>query len=822
MNPRASSPEIPSTLPILPIRGVVAFPLAILPLSVGQPRSVKLVDDVMRGNRLIGLVSQSNEEAKPAGPDDMYRVGTAAVIRQMQRNPDGTLQLLVQGLERIRVESFLTTEEPYLIARVERIPETVEEGIETESLMRTAKDLFGQLVEKHPLLPDELNVAIQAFDEPLQVGRLLATTIPLGAPIRQELLEIGEAGARLRRLVELLQQELAILDLEEEIADQTRVRLTDQQREFMLRERLRAIQEELGETGEGQELDELRKRLAETPLPPEARKEAERELSRLERIPDASPEHGILRTWMDWMLALPWEKSTGGTIDLHEARRILDEDHYDLDKIKERLIEYLAVKKLRDERRVGVSLSGAGEAGHVAQAGPLPLTTRDEARREPILCFVGPPGVGKTSLGQSIARAMGRKFVRISLGGVSDESEIRGHRRTYIGAMPGRFIQALRRAEASDPVFMLDEVDKMGVSFRGDPSAALLEVLDPAQNYTFTDTYLGVPVDLSRVLFICTANTMDTIPPPLLDRMEIVQLSGYTEAEKFHIARRYLLPLQIRAHGLMEGEFILDDEALRRVVREYTREAGVRGLERQVASLVRKAARKIGEGAAAPIHVHAEDVVRLLGRPRFFDEVAERVDRPGVVTGLAWTPTGGDILFVEAAIVPSAREELLLTGMLGDVMRESVQAALTFLRSNARRLGVDPDVFRRKLVHVHVPAGAIPKDGPSAGVAMFAALASAATGMAVAPHVAMTGELTLRGKVLPVGGIREKVLAAHRAGIRTVALPRRNEMDLEEVPEEVRRALRFVLLDSVEELIPVALPLLHPVEREEPGPPPMM
>lgn len=820
MNPGASSPEIPSTLPILPIRGIVAFPLAILPLTIGQARSVKLVDDVMRSNRLIGLVSQRNEDARPAGPEDLFRVGTAAVIRQMQRNPDGSLQLLVQGLERIRVEAFLS-EEPYLIGRIERIPETLEEGIETESLMRTAKDLFVELVEKHPTLPDELVGAIRAFEDPLQVGRLLSTTVPLGTPIRQELLEIGDAAQRLRRLVELIQEELAVLGLEEEIADQTRVRLSGQQREFMLRERLRAIQEELGEGGEDDEIAEYRRRLSETPLSQEARKEAERELSRLERIPDASPEHGMLRTWMDWMLSLPWTKSTGGTIDLLEARRILDQDHYDLDKIKERLIEYLAVKKLRDERQLGVSLSGAGEAGHVAQAGPLPLTPKDEARREPILCFVGPPGVGKTSLGQSIARAMGRKFVRISLGGVSDESEIRGHRRTYIGAMPGRFVQALRRAETSDPVFMLDEVDKLGMSFRGDPSAALLEVLDPAQNHTFTDTYLGVPVDLSRVLFICTANTTDTIPPPLLDRMELVQLSGYTEAEKFHIARRFLIPLQIRAHGLREDEFLLDDEALRRVVREYTREAGVRGLERQVASLVRKAARKIGEGENPPIHIQRDDVSRLLGRPRFFDEVAERVDRPGVVTGLAWTPTGGDILFVEAAIVPASREELLLTGMLGDVMRESVQAALTFLRSNARRLGIDPEVFRRKLVHVHVPAGAIPKDGPSAGVAMFAALASAVTGMAVASHVAMTGELTLRGKVLPVGGIREKVLAAHRAGIRTVALPKRNEMDLDEVPEEVRGALRFVLLDSVDELLPVVLPMLQPLAREA-GPAPMM
>jgi ATP-dependent Lon protease len=811
-------PVLPEELPLLPLLDTVVFPLAVAPLSVGQERSVKLVDEVMRGPRIVGLVAQRSREVQASRFEDLYAVGTAATIRQLHRLPDGSLRLVVQGFGRFRLRELARTD-PYLVGRVERFPDRpFERDVEIEGLTRAAKDVFEKLAE-HLGLPEELRSALGGLDDPVQVGWLLATMSPLPLEARQDLLETDDVGARLRKLVEHLQHELAVREIEEEIASEAHERMSRTQREYVLRERLRAIQEELGEEEGGEEIQELRRKLEEAKLGAEARREAERELARLERLPEISPEHGMIRTYLDWLLGVPWGKYTGGTIDLERSRRILDEDHYDLEGIKERILEYLAVKRLRDERQMHLSLAGAGEAGHAAEAGPLPLTPADEARREPILCFVGPPGVGKTSLGQSIARAMGRKFLRISLGGVHDESEIRGHRRTYVGALPGRIVQALRRVETADPVFMLDEVDKLGQGFHGDPAAALLEVLDPAQNHAFVDTYLGVPVDLSHVLFICTANTTDTIAPPLLDRMEVVRLSGYTDQEKLHIARRYLVPQQLRAHGLLADEVEVDDDAVRRVIREYTREAGVRSLEREIAALVRKAARRVGEGAATPVRIGAPEVRELLGRPRFFDEVAERIDRPGVATGLAWTPVGGEVLFVEAALVPSRGEGLILTGMLGNVMRESAQAALTFLRSHAPEFGVDPRVFLRKAVHVHVPAGGIPKDGPSAGVAIFTALASAASGRPVRPHLAMTGEITLRGKVLPVGGIKEKLLAAHRAGLRTVAIPRRNEADLEPIPEEVRRELEVHLLDSAEELPDLALE--PPAEAAAaPAPPP--
>jgi ATP-dependent Lon protease len=579
------------------------------------------------------------------------------------------------------------------------------------------------------------------------------------------------------------------------ITAETSVEMSKAQREHILRKHLEAIQRELGESDpERSEVHDLRERLDSAGLSAEARKEALRELDRLARIPAASPEHAIIRTYLDWLLTLPWRRTLGGPIDLDRARAVLDEDHYDLEKVKDRILEYLAVKRLREKRRA------EGDPGALGLDG-------DSSGREPILCFLGPPGVGKTSLGQSIARAMGRRFERVSLGGIHDEAEIRGHRRTYIGAMPGRIVQAVGRAEAADPVFMLDEVDKLGVGVQGDPFAALLEVLDPAQNHAFVDNYLGVPFDLSRILFICTANTTETIPPPLLDRMEVLQLAGYTDLEKLHIARRFLLPKQLRTHGLRPGEVVLDDNALRRVVREYTREVGVRSLERELAAVLRKAVRRIGEGAAAPIAVAGPELPEYLGPQRFFDEVAERIDRPGVATGLAWTPNGGDILFVEAAMMPGREESLILTGMLGSVMRESAQAALSYLRSNAERLGIDPEGFRQKAVHVHVPAGAIPKDGPSAGLPILVALASQVSGRPVRADLAMTGEITLRGKVLPVGGIKEKVLAAHRAGLRTLILPRRNQGALGDVPEEVRRATHLILVESVDEVMRVALGL---------------
>lgn len=797
--------SLPDALSVLPLRDTVAFPMAVIPLLVGQERSVKLVEDAMRSNRMILLVAQKSVEARPAGPEDLYRMGTAAVIQQLLRAPDGTLRLVVQGLERVRIVDFARTE-PYLVARIERSPEIIEEGVEVEAFIRAVRDLIQRLTPLIPELPDELSGAIQALTDLRQIVYLVATSVPISVAARQDLLEINSLPAKLRRLIELLQHEVAVRELGQKITRETEEEMSKAQRDYVLREQMKTIQRQLGEENPEQaEIEAFRRRLQEAPLPEEARKEAERELSRLERLPPAAAEHGLIRTYLDWLLSLPWGKTTGGQIDVGHARKILDEDHYDLEKIKERILEYLAVRKLREERRAAVPLTGAGEAGLVAEAGPLPQTPEDEALREPILCFVGPPGVGKTSLGQSIARAMGRKFVRISLGGIHDEAEIRGHRRTYIGAMPGRIIQALRRAETFDPVFMLDEVDKLGVGFHGDPSAALLEVLDPAQNNAFVDTYLGVPVDLTKVLFICTANTIDTIPSALQDRMEIVSLSGYTEEEKLHIARRYLLRRQLRANGLQAEEVTLEDEAIRRIIREYTREAGVRNLERAIAGVLRKVARRISEGAQTPIAVTADKIPEYLGRPRFMNEVAERIDRPGIATGLAWTPTGGDVLFVEATMMQSHEEHLILTGMLGDVMRESAQAAVSYVRSNAERLGIDPKVFDGKTVHIHVPAGAIPKDGPSAGVTMVAAIASLASGRPVRNDLAMTGEITLRGKVLPVGGIKEKVLAAYRVGVKTILLPQRNENDLEDVPEEVKRSLTFILLGSAEEVLKNAL-----------------
>jgi ATP-dependent Lon protease len=798
--PPRGAPEIPDLLPVLPVQGRVVFPLTFQALLIAEERSVKAIEDVMRTHRLLAAMTAREGGAWPAtGPADVYEIGCAALVQQLARAPDGSYRVVIQGLERIRVGSF-ARQDPYFIGRVERLPWVETPGTETEALVRTLRGLFhraGALAG----LPEELLAGSDALDEPRALGYLVASTLVAALPARQALLELGSTASLLRRLVELLQQEIAVGEAQARITDETRRELTRAQREALLREQLRTIQRELGEgASEAEEARALRERLEKTALSPEARREADQELSRLERMTPASPEYGMIRSWLDWLLGLPWGRTSGGAIDLAEARAVLDADHYDIAKVKERLLDHLAVRKLRAERGVAVSPED-GVAGH---AGATPQPREDEARTEPILCLVGPPGVGKTSIGQSIARAMGRRFVRLSLGGVHDEAEVRGHRRTYIGAIPGRIIQAMRRADAQDPVLMLDEIDKLSASFQGDPAAALLEVLDPAQNRSFADAYLGVPFDLSKVLFICTANTVETIAPPLLDRMEVVVLSGYDEAEKVEIARRHLVPKQLRANGLRPGELELDDAALRRIAREYTREAGVRGLERAISAVARKAARRIGEGGPTPIRVTPESLQELLGRPRFQPETAERIDRPGIATGLAWTPAGGDVLFIEAAMM-HGRPELILTGMLGEVMRESAMAALTYVRSNAERLGIDPHAFDRHAVHVHVPAGAIPKDGPSAGVALMTAIASAALGVPVRHDVGMTGEITLRGKVLPVGGIKEKTLAAFRAGLKTVILPRRNEPDLEDVAEQARRGLRIVLVDSAEEVLPVAL-----------------
>ena len=782
----AGGPEefaIPDALPVLPLRDAVVFPLTAVPLAVAEPRSIRLVDDVMRGNRLLALATLRGLALVPTTPDDLHRVGTAAVINQLARMPDGSVRMMVQGIERIRLLDWVGTE-PYLVARVEAAREPAVQTAEVDGLRRAVVGIFRRLVEASPELPDDLAIAAENLSDPRHVVYFVASVVPMDPAVRQELLELTTIADKLRRLVDLLQREVAVRELGRKITTDTEQQLSKKQREFYLREQLRSIQRELGEEEDGAGgIAELRRRIEQASLSEEARREAERELARLNSLSPASPEHGMIVTYLEWLANLPWNKLSGATIDIRRARDVLQEDHYDLEKIKDRILEYLAVKKLRQER---------GKPGEVAA-------------REPILCFVGPPGVGKTSLGQSIARALDRRFIRMSLGGVRDEAEIRGHRRTYIGALPGRIIQGLRRAETRDPVFMLDEIDKLGADWRGDPSSALLEVLDPAQNHTFVDNYLGVPFDLSQVLFIATANTLDTIPAPLRDRMETLMLSGYTDEEKVGIAREYLIPKQLAAHGLTPAELSFEPDAIRQIVRGYTSEAGVRGLEREIAAVARKVARRLAEGQQEPVRVTPDLVVEYLGRPRFFDEIAERTTRPGVATGLAWTPTGGDVLFVEATMMPSAEEHLVLTGMLGDVMRESAQAAVSYVRSNADALDIDATIFERKTIHVHVPAGAIPKDGPSAGVTIVTALASLATRRPVRSAVAMTGEITLRGKVLPVGGIKEKVLAAHRAGIREVILPSRNERDLEDVPEDLRRQISFTFVDDAEDVLRHAL-----------------
>jgi ATP-dependent Lon protease len=793
---------IPDTLPVLPLRDAILLPFTATPLVVGQPRSVRLVDDVMRGNRLLTLVAQRDQKVELATPEILHRVGTVGVIHQLARAADGTIRMMVQGLERVRLKDWIQTE-PYFIARIEQAPDEMVEGTEAEALRQAVVDTFARLAAVSTDMPDELPMAARNLADPRHVVYFIASVAPLETPMRQEVLEKDPITVKLRRLLELLQRELAVRELGRKITTDTEERLSKKQKDFYLREQLRSIQRELGEEEESSgEVAELRRQIEEAHLPEEARREAERELSRLAGISPASPEHGMIHTYLEWLASLPWSKLDAGTIDIHRARQVLDEDHFDLEKIKDRILEYLAVKRLRQEREGRTSQPGSGEAPVPA---PPPRVTGDSPAREPILCFVGPPGVGKTSLGQSIARALGRKFVRMSLGGVRDEAEIRGHRRTYIGALPGRIIQGLRRAEARDPVFMLDEIDKIGADWRGDPSSALLEVLDPAQNHTFVDNYLAVPFDLSQVLFIATANALENIPGPLRDRMEILTLVGYTDEEKVGIAKEYLIPKQLAAHGLAKEELSFEPEAIRQIIRGYTREAGVRNLEREIAAVARKVARGLAEGRREPVRITVENVTEYLGRPRFFDEVAERTNRPGVATGLAWTPVGGDVLFVEVTMMPSTEERLVLTGMLGDVMRESAQAAVSYVWSNADTLDIDPKLFEGKTIHVHVPAGAIPKDGPSAGVTIVTALASLATRRPVRSEVAMTGEITLRGKVLPVGGIKEKVLAAHRAGIREVILPRRNEHDVEDAPEELRRQLRFIFVDDAAEVLRHAL-----------------
>jgi ATP-dependent Lon protease len=762
-------------LPVLALKGTVVFPNSVAPLAIGQERSIRLIDDVVAGeDQTVALVTAREAELEQPGFDDLYPIGTAASVHKLVRVPDGTLRILVQGLHRIRITER-SSDDPYLVAVVDEVPDELEESRELEALTRNVQTLFGRVIGLVPYLPEELQLAAANVEDPSALCDLVASALRLTTEEKQGLLETPNVHQRLRSVSRLLNRELELMELGSKIQSQVQSELEEGQREFFLRQQLKAIQQELGE-GDDQHADveELRSQLDELGLPEEIDKAARRELSRLEKLPPAAAEYGVIRTYLDWIVTLPWSDLTEDDLDLGRARRVLDEDHYDLDKVKERILEFLAVGKLKND------LSG------------------------PILCFVGPPGVGKTSLGHSIARTLGRKFARISVGGVRDEAEIRGHRRTYIGAMPGTILRALRDAGARNPVFLIDEIDKMGADYRGDPTSAMLEVLDPEQNATFRDHYLDLPFDLSKVLFICTANQLETVPPPLLDRMDVIHLSGYTEREKLQIARKYLVPKQLEAHGLDRSRLAFTERGLLLTIREYTREAGVRNLERRLADLCRKAATQIARGRSKGLRVDEKRVRDWLGARRFPADVRRRTADPGVATGLAYTPVGGDVLFIEAAAYPG-EGRLLVTGQLGDVMRESAQAAHSWVRSHAGALGLEEGWFSEHDVHVHVPAGAVPKDGPSAGITIATAIASLVRGEPVSEEVAMTGEITLTGQVLPIGGVREKVLAAQRAGVGTVVLPRENEPDLEELPEEVRTGLRFVLVDSVAEVLDAAL-----------------
>ncbi len=795
-------------LPILPLRGVLVYPLSALPLRVSQPRSIRLIDDVTLRKMPIGLVASKHPEKDEPGPEDIFTVGTIATIARHFKAPDGVVNMIVQGAERFRIVEIVS-EDPYIVARVEPLPETWENSLEIEALRRNISESFSKMAELRPDMPDELAQMIQSIEDPRQLTYAVATYTRIDLDDAQRLLEMDGLPNKMLFLLQLLNKELEVLQLGKKIQTEAQSEMEKVQREYFLREQIKAIQRELGEADEQQiEINTFREKIAASGMNEEARKEAERELDRMSKMPTQAAEYGVIRTYLDWMVSLPWQKTTQDNLDIAHARQVLDEDHYGLQDIKDRILEFLAVRKRRQELQAAASEVQDGEQpADEAQSANL-QTGADLIRRERegvILCFVGPPGVGKTSLGASIARAMGRKFIRMSVGGIRDEAEIRGFRRTYIGSMPGRIIQSIRRAESRNPVFMLDEVDKMGSDFRGDPASALLEVLDPEQNREFRDHYLDVPFDLSQTMFICTANTLETIPGPLRDRMEILQLSGYTENEKLHIAQGYLVPRQLKENGLRPGEVTFSDEAILKLMREYTREAGVRNLEREIGSICRRLVARAQEGKVTlPFHVTPENLFELRGKAKFYNEIVERTEIPGVATGMSWTPVGGEIIFIEATRMPGSKG-FQLTGQLGDVMKESAQAALSYVRSHAGDLKIAPQIFEKSDIHIHVPAGAQPKDGPSAGITIATALASLLTGRKVRHDVAMTGEITLRGSVLPVGGIKEKVLAAHRAGLKTIILPKRNEPDLEDLPPEVRDSLKFVLVDRVEQALAAAL-----------------
>jgi ATP-dependent Lon protease len=792
-----STPKIPDILPILPLRGLVVYPQTAVPLTIGQARSIRLVDDVVAGDeRLVGLVTSRDPDLETPEPKDLYEIGTVAIVHRLFRAPDSTIRLLVQGLTRFRLGEFVQTE-PYLKAQVVLAPESVEHGLEIDALARNARSQFEHIAEMIPSIPRELVSSVIALEDPLQTVYTISNFQRMDLKDAQTLLELDSALEKLHKLVTILAREVEVLEIGQKIQNEARSEIDKMQRDYFLREQMKAIQKELGESDEQTaEINELREKVDAAKMPEEADKQSRHELDRLAKLPTTAAEYSVIRTYLDWLISLPWSVGTDDNLDIVHARQVLDQDHFGLKDVKERILEFLAVRKLRLER-----------------ADEIKKEPEDEIRRTRegvILCFVGPPGVGKTSLGRSIARAMGRNFIRISLGGVRDEAEIRGHRRTYIGALPGRILQALRRVGSRNPVFMLDEIDKLTFDFHGDPASALLEVLDPEQNSEFRDHYLEVAYDLSQVMFITTANQLETIPEPLRDRMEIITLSGYTEGEKISIADQYLIPRQVRENGLRSEEIDFERSAIETIIRSYTREAGVRNLEREIGSVCRKVVTKVAEEDVRHTTITPDVVRDFLGRPHFFgnDEIAARTCIPGVATGLAYTPVGGDVLFIEATRMPGGKN-FQVTGSLGNVMQESARAALSYVRSRAETLGLDQSFFEKSDFHMHIPAGAQPKDGPSAGVTMATALVSLLSGRSVRSEVGMTGEITLRGQVLPVGGIKEKVLAAHRNGLRQVILPHRNEADLEDLPDEVRQAIKFTFVETVDEVLDAAL---------EPGP----
>lgn len=768
--------NIPEVVPVLPIKGGVVFPNLIVPLIITDEKSKRLIDDALKGDRIVLAVTQRSEQKEASDFSELYNIGTAALILKMMRAPDGSLRVMIQGIKRMRIKEPLE-KEPYLKARIEPVEEVVKNDLDAQALMRNVLNNFTEIVKKVNYLPMELAQVATGIKDPSKLADFVGSYMNFKIEDKQKILEEGDVEKRLRYILDLLVKELEVLKVSEQIQEKVKSELDKGQREYILREQLKAIQKELGITDEKQqEINELKAKLEKKKLPEEVKKTALKEIDKLSRMMPGSPEYAVSRNYIDWILDLPWLDETKDNLDLKRARKILNQDHYDLDVVKERIIEFLAVRKLRQDTK------------------------------GPILCFVGPPGVGKTSLGMSIARAMGRKFVRMSLGGIRDEAEIRGHRRTYVGALPGRIIQGIKNAGSRNPVFMLDEIDKVGVDFRGDPTSALLEVLDPEQNFSFVDHYLDLPFDLSRVFFIATANTTQTIPPALLDRMEVITLPGYVDMEKFYIAKKYLIPKQKKETGLTDYKISFSKKAILSIIREYTREAGVRNLERNIGNVFRKIAREVVEKGLKPdkvnIRITPSKIHKYLGPAKFYEEARERVSEPGIVTGLAWTPTGGDILFIEA-LKMKGDGKLIVTGQLGDVMKESIQAAFSLVRAKSEKLGIEEGFHKKYDVHIHVPEGAIPKDGPSAGVTIFTALVSLFTEKSVSPELAMTGEITLRGKVLPVGGIKEKVIAAHRAGIKQVILPKWNEKNLTDIPKYVKDNIKFHFVDNVDQVLKV-------------------